>query len=93
MTAQNISVICLKVVVVEPAALRDRVQFTLRSSGGGGQGWRVARLVTIVELIDPRPYMFSICRVRRMIYMYMSDRPINSSNPNPHLPPPELTAE
>ena len=47
-------------------------------------------MVAIVELIDPRPYMFQPAVYGRLIYtvIYMSDRLLTQANPNPHLPPP-----
>jgi hypothetical protein len=67
----------------------------LRSAGGGGANgdgvWR--GLVTIVELIDLRPYIFQPAVYGRLIYtvMYMSDRLSTEANPDLHLPPsPEL---
>ena len=57
--------------------------------GANGDGaWR--GVVTIVELIDPRPYIFHNPVYGRLIYtvMYMSDRLLTQANPNPHLPPP-----
>jgi hypothetical protein len=50
--------------------------------------WR--GLVTIVELIDRRPYIFLTADYGRLIYsvIYMSDRLLTLANPNPHLPPP-----
>ena len=60
--------------------------------GGNGDGaWH--GLVTIVELIDPRPYNFQPAVYGRLIYtvIYMSDRLLTQENSNPHLtPPPDL---
>ena len=57
--------------------------------GSNGDGaWR--GLVTIVELIDPRPYIFQSDVYVRLIYtvIYMSDRLLTQANRNPGLPPP-----
>jgi len=57
--------------------------------GSNGDGaWR--GLVTIVQLDDPRPYIFQSAVYGRLIYtvIYMSDRLLNQANPNPRLPPP-----
>ena len=57
--------------------------------GSNGDGaWR--GLVTIVELIDPRPYIFQSAVYGRLIYtvIYMSDRLLTQANRNPRLPPP-----
>ena len=57
--------------------------------GSNGDGaWR--GLVTIVELIDPRSYIFQSAEYGRLIYavIYMSDRLLTQENPNPRLPPP-----
>jgi hypothetical protein len=47
-------------------------------------------MVTIVELIDPRPYIFQPAVYGRLIYtvICMSDLLLNQANPNPHFPPP-----
>ena len=60
----------------------------------GDDAWR--GLVTIVESIDPRPYIFNrpspihFQPVDKVIYtvMYMSDRLLTQAYPNFHLPPP-----
>jgi len=61
---------------------------------GGANGDGAGRgLVTIVELIDPRPYIFQPAVYGRLIYtaMYMSDRLLSQAIPSLHLsPPPEL---
>ena len=47
----------------------------------------------MVELTDPRPYIFQSAVYGRLIYtvIYMSDRLLAQENPNPRLtPPPEL---
>ena len=57
--------------------------------GSNGDGaWR--GMVTIVELIDPRPYIFQSAVYGRLIYtvIYMSDRLLTQANPDPRLPPP-----
>ena len=57
--------------------------------GANGDGaWR--GLVTIVELIDPRPYNFQPPVYGRLIYtvIYMSDRLLTQDNPNSRLTPP-----
>ena len=59
--------------------------------GGGSNGdgaWR--GLVTIVQLIDPRPYMFQPAMYGRLTYtvIYMSDRLLTQANPYTRLPPP-----
>ena len=57
--------------------------------GSNGDGaWR--GLVTIVELIDPRPYIFQSAVYGRLIYtvIYMSDHLLTQANPDPRLPPP-----
>jgi hypothetical protein len=59
------------------------------SNGDGA--WR--GLVTIVESIDPRPYIFQPAVYGRLIYtvFYTSDRLLTQENPYPHLnPPPDL---
>jgi hypothetical protein len=58
--------------------------------GSNGDGaWR--GLVTIVELIDSRPYIFQSAVYSRLIYTVMSDRLLTQANPDPRLPPqPEL---
>jgi len=58
--------------------------------GSNGDGaWR--GLVTIVQLIDPRPYMFESTVYGRLIYTVcsfcMSDRLLTQANPNPRLLP------
>jgi len=60
--------------------------------GANGDGARRG-LVTIVELIDPRPYIFQVTVYGNLIYtvIYMSDRLLTQANPNPRLPsPPDL---
>ena len=54
----------------------------------GDGAWR--GLVTIVELIDPRSYIFQSAMYGRLIYtvIYMSDRLLTQANPDPRLPPP-----
>jgi hypothetical protein len=54
----------------------------------GDGAWR--GLVAIVELIDPRAYMFQSAVYGRLIYTvtYMRDRLLTQANPNPRLPPP-----
>jgi len=50
-------------------------------------------LVTIIHLIDPRPYTFQPAVYGRLIYTVidMSDHLLTQENPNPHLtPPPDL---
>jgi len=63
--------------------------------GSNGDGaWR--GLVTIVELIDPRPYIFQTPVYGSLTYtvIYMSDRLLTPANPNPHLtPPPDLRSK
>jgi len=63
--------------------------------GSNGDGaW--CGLVTIVELIDPRPYIFQVTVYGNLIYtvIYMSDRLLTQANPNPRLlPPPDLRRE
>jgi len=57
--------------------------------GSNGDGaWR--GLVSIVELIDRRPYMFQVTVCGNLIYtvIYMSDRLLTQANPNSRLPPP-----
>ena len=56
--------------------------------GSNGDGpWR--GLVTIVELIDPRPFIFKTLVHGSLIYtvIYMSDGLLTQANPNPHLTP------
>ena len=59
----------------------------LGGSNGGGAG---RGMVTIVELTDPRPYIFQPPVYGRLIYtvIYMSERLLTQANPNPRLPPP-----
>ena len=59
----------------------------MRGTNGDG-AWR--GLVTIVELIDPRPYIFLSAVYGNLIYtvIYKSDRLLTQTNPNPRLPPP-----
>ena len=57
--------------------------------GANGDGaWR--GLVTIVESIDPRPYILQPAVYGRLIYtvIYMSDRLLSQENANPYLTPP-----
>ena len=57
--------------------------------GSNGDGtWR--GLVTIVELLDLRPYNFQVTVYGNLIYtvIYMSDRLLPQANSNPRLPPP-----
>jgi hypothetical protein len=61
--------------------------------GANGVGaWR--GLVTIIELIDPRSYMFQSAVYGRLIYtvIYMSDRLLTQANHDLRLPPPTRTA-
>ena len=58
---------------------------------GGANGYGALRgLVTIVELIDPRPYIFHSAVYGRLMYtvIYMSDGLLTQANPDIHLPPP-----
>jgi len=68
----------------------------LHSSGWGVKwGWHVARSGHIVQLVDRRPYSFQSAVYGRLIYtvMYMSDRLLTQTHPDPRLPPPpELPA-
>ena len=62
-----------------------------RSNGDGA--WR--GLVTIVEVIDPRPYIFQVAVYGNLdlrVHCNLYERPsIDSCNPNPRLPlPPDL---
>jgi hypothetical protein len=66
-------------------------QCVLRSSGVGVKwGWRESGLVTTVELIDPRPYIFQVTVYGNLIHtvIYRSDRLLTQANPDPRLPPP-----
>jgi hypothetical protein len=69
-----------------------RVQLTVRVEGANKDGaWRA--MVTICELIDPRPYKNLSPVYERLIYtvIYMSDRLMTQANQDLHLPPsPEL---
>jgi hypothetical protein len=67
----------------------DCILYAVLVGGSNGDGARRG-LVTIVELIDPRPYIFSVCRVRQtdLHCIYMSDRLLTEANPDPRLPPP-----
>jgi len=61
--------------------------------GSNGDGaWR--GLVTILELIDPRPYIFQFAVYGRLIYtvIYMSDRLFTQANTNPHFIPPSVSS-
>ena len=81
---------------------RNRLIFLPQSVRGagyailvGGSNWDGAwrGLVTIVQLIGPRPYMFQSAVYVRLIYTVigMSDRLLTQANPDPRLPhPPEL---
>jgi len=66
----------------------------LRSAGGGADGdgaWR--GLVMIIELIDPRPYIFQTPVYGSFMYTvkYVSDCLLTQANPDPHLTtPPDL---
>jgi len=57
--------------------------------GSNGDGAWLG-LVTLVELIDPRPYILQSAVYGRLIYtvIYMSDRLLTQANPDPCLPPP-----
>jgi len=57
--------------------------------GSNGDG-ACRGLVTIDELIDPRPYNVQSAVYGRLIYtvICMSDRLLTQANPNPRLPPP-----
>jgi hypothetical protein len=62
--------------------------YAYRVGGSNGDGaWR--GLVTIVDLIDPRPYIFQPAVYGRLIYtvIYISHRLLTKANPNPRLPP------
>jgi hypothetical protein len=59
------------------------------AGGSNGDGaWR--GLVTIVELLDPRPYTFQVTVYSKLIYtmIYMSDRLSTHAPQNPRLPLP-----
>jgi len=57
--------------------------YALLVGGSNGDGsWR--GLVTIVELVDPRPHIFQVT----VYVIYISDRLLTQANPNPRLPPP-----
>jgi len=65
-----------------------KTNYALLVWGVNGDGaWR--GLVTIVESIDPRPYIFQVTVYGNLIYtvIYMSDRLLTQANPNPRLPP------
>jgi hypothetical protein len=58
---------------------------------GGSNGDCARRgLVTIVELIDPRPFIFQSAVCGRLIYtvIHMNDHPSTQVNPDPGMPPP-----
>ena len=63
--------------------------------GSNGDGARRG-MVTIIQLTDPRPYIFQLTVYGNLIYLihtvtYMSDRLSTQANPNPRLPsPPNL---
>ena len=69
-----------------------QVCYAVLVGGSNGDGaWR--GMVTIFELIDPRPHKNQSPVYGRLIYtvIYMSDRLLTQENPNPHLtPPPDL---
>jgi hypothetical protein len=72
---------------VEPRAICvfDELCAVLRRSAGGGKGDGAGRgMVTIVELIDPRPYNFQPPVYGRLIYtvIYMSDGLLTQANPD-----------
>jgi len=62
--------------------------YAVLMGGSNGDGARRG-LVTIVELIDPRPYIFQSAVYGRLIYtvISMSDRLLTQANPDPRLPP------
>jgi hypothetical protein len=71
------------------SVLKDIWFYAVLVGGSNEDGaWR--GLVTIFELIDPRPYKNQSPVYRRLIctVIYMSDRLLTEANPNPHLPPP-----
>jgi len=63
--------------------------YAVMVGGANGDGaWR--GLITIVELIDPRPYNFQPAVYGRLIYsvIYVMDRLLSEANPDLRLPPP-----
>jgi hypothetical protein len=57
--------------------------------GANGDGAERS-MVTIVELVNLRPYLFETSVYGSLIYtvIYISDRLLTQGNPNLHLPPP-----
>jgi len=73
-----------EVQLIKPSdGSRYRLRVLVGRSNADG-AWR--GLVTIVELIDPRPYFFQSTVYGRLIYtvIYMSDRLLTQANQNPH---------
>jgi len=69
-----------------PAGAAGEGVYAVLVGGSNGDGaWR--GLVTIVEFIDPRPYIFLSAVYGRLIYtvIYMSDRLLTQANPDPRL--------
>ena len=77
----------------KPLALGGGARADSGGGGGGGGGCERDGQVTIIELIDPRPYIFQTPVHGSLIYtvIYMSDRLLTQANPNPRLfPRPDL---
>ena len=75
-------------------SLDPRSLYAVVVGGANGDGaWR--GLVTIVELITPRPYIFQPAGSPRLIdtVIFMSDRLLSQANPDLHLPPHNRTAK
>ena len=70
------------------SCIPDSCYAVLVGGSNGDGAWR--GLVTIIELIDPRPYIFQSAVYGRLIYtvIYMSDRLLTQANQNSRLPPP-----
>ena len=66
----------------------SRLYAVLVGGSNGDGAWRGQ--VTIVELIDPRPYIFQTPVHGSLIYtvIYMSDGLLTQANPNSHFTPP-----
>jgi len=77
--------------VQEERQALSRIYAVLVGGSNGDGAW--PGLVAIVELIDPRPYMFQSAVYGRLIYtrIHMRDRPLTQAHRNPRLPsPPDL---
>ena len=73
--------------------MQGQTHYAVLMGGSNGDG-ALRGMVTLFELIDPRPYQNQSPVHGRLIYtaFYMSDRLFTQENPNPHLTPPSQAA-